>query len=96
MNDEQREILSLTLVHLEAFSIALANRILENNYKSELLRKNDEEFLLKNSNLLGKLSEYIYPIMNDRLKGIYKLYQAVTLSKLQLIKEQENQNENQN
>lgn len=86
MNDEQREILSLTLVHLEAFSIALADRILENKYESELVRKNDEVFLLKNTSLLGKLSEYIYPIMKDDLKAIYKIYQSVTLAKLQLIK----------
>lgn len=96
MNEEEREILSLTLVHLEAFSIALADRILENKYESEVFRKNDEIFLLKNTNLLGKLSEHIYPIMKDKLKLIYQLYQSVTLTKLQLIKEQENQNENQN
>ena len=96
MDDEQREILSLTLVHLEAFSIALADRILENKYQSELFRKNDEVFLLKNSSLLGKLSEYIYPIMTDDLKQIYKIYQSVTLTKLHLIQEQENKNEKEN
>lgn len=96
MDEEQREILSFALVHLEAFSIALADRILKNEYESELFRQNDKVFLLKNSTLLGKLSEYIYPIMKDGLKEIYRIYEGVTLMKLELIQEQENKNDNQN